>query len=48
MVSACLIYLSRSNNWRCSYLGSSRCSGNLESTHNEIHNVLGGTNGEMA
>lgn len=38
----------RSNTWRCTYLTGVGCTGNLESTHNEIHNILGGTQGEMA
>jgi len=38
----------RSNTWRCTYLTGVGCTGNLESTHNEIHNMLGGTQGEMA
>jgi hypothetical protein len=37
-----------SNTWRCTYLTGIGCTGNLESTHNEIHNILGGTQGEMA
>lgn len=38
----------RSNTWRCTYLTGVGCTGNLESTHNEIHNILGGTQGELA
>lgn len=37
----------RSNNWRCTYVSTATCVGNLESTHNEIHNVVGGTGGEL-
>jgi hypothetical protein len=43
-----LLFGPHSNTWRCTYLTGVGCTGNLESTHNEIHNILGGTQGEMA
>jgi hypothetical protein len=43
-----LLLVPHSNTWRCTYLTGVGCTGNLESTHNEIHNILGGTQGEMA
>lgn len=38
----------RSNTWRCTYTNQRTCFGNLEQVHNDIHNILGGTSGEMA
>lgn len=38
----------RSGTWRCTYTNSRTCFGNLEQVHNDIHNILGGTGGEMA
>lgn len=38
----------RSGTWRCTYTNSHTCFGNLEQVHNDIHNILGGTTGEMA
>lgn len=37
----------RSQNWGCTFAGGSRCSGNLENTHNSIHSTLGSGGGEM-
>jgi hypothetical protein len=37
------------SSWACSNLGQGGgCSGNLEQFHNNVHNTVGGTNGDMA
>eukprot|EP00775_Hariotina_reticulata_P009193 gene9193-9359_t len=38
----------RSYSWGCTYTSSQRCAGNLEGVHNNIHNYVGGSTGEMA
>jgi len=38
----------RSNTWGCTYVSGVGCTGNLESTHDEIHQTLGGTKGDLS